>query len=242
MVLAKVILVLSCFTILSVGTGAGFSSLRLLPPFAGFAIALLGGISGLSVLLLLIFPLLRNEMAEVSWVSFPAAAVGVGFIIFVVNALRYPAVNDISTDTSEPPQFSPVQLPDQNRGRSLDYPAASAKAQHEAFPEIGPLESTLPTDELFPAVLKLVQVQPRWTVRSIDSSARRIECEVKSPIFGFTDDVVLEIRQEGGRAFVHVRSRSRVGRSDLGANARRISEFLGALERTLSNTGSAISE
>jgi len=47
--------------------------------------------------------------------------------------------------------------------------------------------------------------------------------------FGFKDDVVIRIRPEGAGSRVDVRSKSRVGKSDLGANAARIRRFAAAL-------------
>lgn len=50
-------------------------------------------------------------------------------------------------------------------------------------------------------------------------------------VFRFEDDVTIRIRSEGGRTRVYVRSRSRLGRSDFGQNARNIRELLTALDR-----------
>ncbi len=48
--------------------------------------------------------------------------------------------------------------------------------------------------------------------------------------FGFKDDVAIRIRPDGSGSRIDVRSVSRVGRSDLGANARRIRAFLELIE------------
>jgi uncharacterized protein (DUF1499 family) len=54
----------------------------------------------------------------------------------------------------------------------------------------------------------------------------------RTPVFGFVDDV--EIRLDRKAAVIHIRSASRVGRSDLGVNRRRVdllrSRFSGAGE------------
>jgi uncharacterized protein (DUF1499 family) len=47
--------------------------------------------------------------------------------------------------------------------------------------------------------------------------------------FGFKDDVVVRITQEAAGSKIDVRSVSRVGQSDIGANAARIQKFLDAL-------------
>ena len=62
-----------------------------------------------------------------------------------------------------------------------------------------------------------------------DSAAGRIEATATTRWFGFKDDVVVRIRPEGAGSRVDVRSMSRVGVSDLGANAARVREFLAKL-------------
>ena len=57
----------------------------------------------------------------------------------------------------------------------------------------------------------------------------RIEATATTRWFGYKDDVVVRIRPEGNGSRVDVRSASRVGASDVGANAARVREFLGRL-------------
>ena len=54
----------------------------------------------------------------------------------------------------------------------------------------------------------------------IRNDVRYIHAIYKSSIFGFIDDI--EFRQTSNGQTIHVRSASRVGRSDLGANLRRL--------------------
>jgi uncharacterized protein (DUF1499 family) len=55
----------------------------------------------------------------------------------------------------------------------------------------------------------------------------RIEASDTSFWFGFTDDVVIRVgQQRGGATRVDIRSKSRVGRSDVSVNANRIRVFL----------------
>jgi uncharacterized protein (DUF1499 family) len=69
---------------------------------------------------------------------------------------------------------------------------------------------------------------PGWQVTGEDAAAGRIEAVATSRLFRFRDDVVIRVQagpQEQG-ARIDVRSRSRIGQSDLGANAERIRAFL----------------
>ena len=61
----------------------------------------------------------------------------------------------------------------------------------------------------------------------------RIEATDRSLLFGFEDDVVLRIVPGPQGTKVDMRSKSRVGRSDLGINAGRIREFEAGLRRKL---------
>ena len=52
---------------------------------------------------------------------------------------------------------------------------------------------------------------------------------VESFWFGFRDDIVVRIRPAGTGSILDVRSTSRVGVSDLGANAKRVRAFLAVM-------------
>ena len=68
-----------------------------------------------------------------------------------------------------------------------------------------------------------------WQVAATDTAAGRLEATHTTRWFGFKDDVIVRIRPEGTGSRVDVRSVSRVGLSDLGANAERIRGFLAKL-------------
>ncbi len=57
-----------------------------------------------------------------------------------------------------------------------------------------------------------------------------IEATATTFWFGFKDDVVVRVRSTVNGSIVDVRSVSRVGQSDLGANAKRIRAILAGLE------------
>ena len=66
-----------------------------------------------------------------------------------------------------------------------------------------------------------------------DLAQGRIEANQTSLLYGFTDDVVVRISSTADGTKVDVRSKSRVGRSDLGQNAKRIRVFLRKLRANL---------
>ena len=63
-----------------------------------------------------------------------------------------------------------------------------------------------------------------------DLNAGTIEAVDTTAIMGFKDDVVIRINTNAEGTLVDLRSVSRVGVSDLGANAARIREFLQAYQ------------
>ena len=65
-----------------------------------------------------------------------------------------------------------------------------------------------------------------WEIAAAVSGEGRIEATDQTFWFGFKDDVVVRVRAADGGSRVDVRSVSRVGRSDVGTNARRIRRFL----------------
>jgi uncharacterized protein (DUF1499 family) len=99
------------------------------------------------------------------------------------------------------------------------------------YAEIQPQRFELSTDALLAAIEETIQGMQRWKIVGKESADRRIEAEVRTALFGFTDDVSIWLEPDGEAWRVMVRSRSRVGRGDLGENARTIRAFQQALER-----------
>ncbi|MGO3082471.1 DUF1499 domain-containing protein, partial [Psychrobacter celer] len=67
----------------------------------------------------------------------------------------------------------------------------------------------------------------------IDADTGIMEATDTTPWFGFQDDVVIRITDEGSKRLVDIRSKSRIGGSDLGKNAERICRFIKELDKTL---------
>ena len=79
------------------------------------------------------------------------------------------------------------------------------------------------------------EIPHSWQARCCDitCSGAPSGATATTPWFGFKDDVVVRVERAGTGSRVDVRSKSRVGRSDLGVNARRIRDFLAALAARL---------
>ena len=151
--------------------------------------------------------------------------------VLVVGPKRFtgsPMIHDISTDTSDPPNFISARALRKPGENTLDYGGEKiAKMQQAAYPDIRPLESDMLPDRAFDRALD-VAAQLKWTLISSDRSEGHIEAYDTSKLFGFIDDIVIRITPEGSGSRIDVRSVSRVGLGDVGANALRIHRFMDA--------------
>jgi uncharacterized protein (DUF1499 family) len=102
-----------------------------------------------------------------------------------------------------------------------------ATGSSAAYPELLPLELDLLPEDAFAAALATARDLRGWRIVTESESERRFEAEASTPVLRFVDDleVWVEPRADQGSR-LHVRSRSRVGRGDFGANARRIRAYL----------------
>jgi uncharacterized protein (DUF1499 family) len=142
-----------------------------------------------------------------------------------------PVIHNISTDTLDPPTFDKLVAVREAEGANpLVYDAeVLAEQQQEAYPDVMTLASTQSTDQLFAQTVSVLQDLGVEVVNE-DAAAGVIEATDTTFWFGFKDDVVVRIRDTANGSIVDVRSVSRVGRSDLGANAKRIRAILRGLE------------
>jgi uncharacterized protein (DUF1499 family) len=139
---------------------------------------------------------------------------------------RHPYIHDISTDTDNPPEFVAAVRLRKEGDHPVTYDGPEvATQQKEAYPDLAPLITSAPADRVFEAA-KATLLAMGLTLSDEDRAAGRIEATQKSFWYGFTDDVVVRIAQSPEGTRVDVRSKSRVGRSDLGQNAKRIRVFL----------------
>lgn len=164
-----------------------------------------------------------------------AGAAIAGLIAFVVpyqwqrTAQRVPPIHDISTDLENPPAFEAVVPLRADAPNSLERPPIVAQQQREGYPDLAPITLPQPPAEVFDRALAAAQ-QAGWEIVTADKASGRIEATDTTRWFGFKDDVVVRLTPWGSGTRVDVRSVSRVGRSDVGTNARRIEQYLEALQ------------
>lgn len=143
---------------------------------------------------------------------------------------QLPYIHDITTDTESPPAFAAILKERAGAPNPAEYGGPEiARLQRQAYPDIEPLRAAVPPAEAFNAALETAR-ELDWTIVATDPAAGRIEASDRTFWFGFTDDIVVRVAPASDGARVDVRSKSRVGKSDIGTNARRIRSFLQELK------------
>jgi uncharacterized protein (DUF1499 family) len=153
------------------------------------------------------------------------------------SARAVPPIHDITTDLADPPAFA-ANLPLRAAAPNpADHGGPEVAAQQrESYPDIGPLIVAPAPQRAYAAALAAA-MEMDWQIIAADEAAGRIEATDRTLWFGFIDDVVVRIRPEGAGSRIDVRSVSRVGVGDAGANAARTRAYLAEVRGQLEVTG-----
>ena len=164
-----------------------------------------------------------------------------------------PFIHDITTDTQNVPTFTNAILSERAKTEgvnTVDYVGKKApskakgadgkpvmklvsvlQTQSKAYADIRPLILEDDKAVVFGEV-KAAAKQMGWAIKSENVEAGILEATDTTFWYGFKDDVVIRISpSEGGGSVVDVRSISRIGGSDIGANAARIRKFLAIMKK-----------
>ena len=158
-------------------------------------------------------------------------------VFHIVRSAGLPQIHDISTDLRDPPRFVEVKKTRPSHANALDRkaPKGLAKMQRKAYPKVKTARfGNIHKGKVFEAARNVAH-QHGWTLVAV--APPLIEATASSLLMGFKDDIVIRVREgkrgkhAKNRVDVDVRSVSRLGRSDLGANARRIEAFITDLKQ-----------
>ena len=139
---------------------------------------------------------------------------------------KLPPIHDVTTDTADPPAFVAVLPLRKDAPNTAQYGGPELAAQQKkGYPELAPALLPMPPRAAYELALDVAR-RSGWEIVAAMPDDNRIEATATTVWFGFKDDIVIRIRPADRGSRVDVRSVSRVGRSDLGANARRIREFV----------------
>jgi uncharacterized protein (DUF1499 family) len=203
--------------------------LRLIPGLGGFVAFALGGLIALVVAILGVIRAIRRRGFGGGG-TVAASIAALVFLALVIGSRGAPRINDFTTDTADPPVFRHAATLPANAGRDLAYPRAFAAQQAACCSDLAPARVALDPSAAFVVVEATAQAMPSWSITRRDQQAGEIEAVATSRLFGFQDDIIMRVRPDpGGGSRVDMRSKSRVGQGDLGANAARIRAFETAL-------------
>lgn len=162
---------------------------------------------------------------------------GLGAALVPLNQLytarTAPMIHDISTDLQNPPAFVDVLPLRRDAPNPPQYSGGdTAEQQRQAYPHIQPLVLDAPLQQVYQQA-QTVAEELGWQLVSAtrEQNAARIEATHTTFWFGFTDDIVVRMQNVEQGVRVDVRSKSRIGKSDVGKNAQRINTFLQTMQR-----------
>jgi uncharacterized protein (DUF1499 family) len=192
--------------------------------------AVWGGLAAAIISLYAIVIALRHRLRRA--IVFGIHGLIIGALVFGVPTYlvneggKLPPIHDITTDTENPPVFIAVLPLRKDAPNTVEYGGPELAAQQKkGYPELAPAVLPMPPRAAFELALEAAR-RSGWEIVAAVPDDNRIEATATTDWFGFKDDIVIRIRPVNGGSRVDMRSVSRVGRSDLGTNARRIREYL----------------
>jgi hypothetical protein len=152
---------------------------------------------------------------------------------------RLPLLNDISTDIDDPPAFSRSRAALAARANHVprEISREARLPQRAAYQRLVPIITDLPAEEAYALALKAAGTLGWQIIERAPPGGRsgiaRIEAVATTRLLRFNDDVTIRIRPRVDGSRIDIRSASRVGRHDLGANAARIQGFADEIQLLL---------
>lgn len=229
---ARILWVLALLLMLVVFAGGPGVHLGLWSPLDGFILSMrvsfVGGLALAALSLIVIIMIAMNKKrggmarAILTLLIGLALASPVGYLRLSGHVAP---IHDITTDTANPPAFIALVGMRGEGANSLVYEGDKLAAlQKGSYPDIGPLLVSDQPEQAFARAL-YVAGNMGWEITGVDASVMRFEATDHTLWFAFADDVVVTIKATEGGSRIDLRSVSRVGVSDLGANAKRIMAF-----------------
>lgn len=210
------------------------------PPLTGFTFWVASVLPGLGAIVAGALALLLKRGPSMT----NAAAIALGLIpLLVVGSIvktgkAVPRINDITTDLVDPPSFVQAKTIPANEGRSLDYPEKFKAKVRAGYPDLGPATRDGSAAQVLERAVAAAK-ELGWEVTAVETgmmmdsegsgAAGRFEAVSASKLWNFRDDIVVRVREVNGKVRVDVRSKSRDGKGDFGANAARIRSFVSKL-------------
>jgi uncharacterized protein (DUF1499 family) len=165
-------------------------------------------------------------------------------------ARSYPVLNDVTTDPADPPAYRALAGVRTGMANPAAYPGSKfAALQASAYPDMKPMDVNRPPAETFDLVVDVLKRLQMTIVAeeppTDETPAGRAEAFDRTLFLGFYDDISVRVMPIGDptdpQSRIDLRSSSRYGRSDFGANAQRLRdvmrEIVARLEATVPAPG-----
>ncbi|MEL6790092.1 MAG: DUF1499 domain-containing protein [Pseudomonadota bacterium] len=220
------------------GLGDAFTILRTVGPWLAY-----GGIASAVALVIG----LVSRQRSVLMVCLLAIGMSGGLTYMLTEQrARGPAnpIHDLTTDFTDPPAIIAAASAERSNPPNYagdapygDTGKSVIRWQQELYPDLQAQIFKSPADTVFDAAADTLLAM-KMDVLTTDKNAGRLEAAYTSPWFGFVDDFIVRIQTiPNGDVRVDLRSKSRIGRSDLGANVARIKAFQKRLDDRLNPAG-----
>lgn len=193
-------------------------------------------VGGAAIILIIIQVLINRK--SVNWGSTCLfailAIIAVAMPVSMMGkASSVPPIHDITTDVTNPPPFVAIAPLREGAPNPVSYEGEDVTVQQiEAYPEIKTQLLAQNIEQVYAASEQVIS-RLGWDRVTEGALPYTLEATDTTTWFGFKDDIVIRLSAKNDNTLVDVRSKSRVGRSDLGKNAERINTFLAALREQL---------
>jgi uncharacterized protein (DUF1499 family) len=206
-------------------------------PMTGFTTfvggALLGGLLTFVLSLIAIFLSRGGRNPDGMKLALAGLVAALGLLLVILVAANpgrgLPPINDITTDLENPPSFAPASVVPDYADRDMSYPEEFKAQVRDAYADLAPLRLSTPPAETYEKALATAN-DLGWTVAAQSPERGVFDAREETALFRFVDDITIRVTPDGAGSRVDIRSKSRDGRGDVGANAARIRRFLAALE------------
>ena len=202
--------------------------------FTAFKFGVFAGIATLILLVLQILFKRKTVTLGSTIMALLLSTIAIAIPLSMLNKGKsVPPIHDISTDLVNPPEFVAIAPLRADAPNPVEYAGVEvATQQRAAYPELQTLNYPQSKSELVEATKQVID-NLGWQLVNIDADQGIIEATDRTMWFGFKDDVIVRITDNGSKRLVDIRSKSRVGGSDLGKNAERIHKFIEELDSIL---------
>ncbi len=232
--------VLGVLAVADAALGPILANTGVVRPLTGFLLFGIGGLEALLGTLLALVAFARTRIGSgkrgrgLAWLGFATStAVLAAFVQAASSGRGVPRINDITTNPDDPPGFEIALSDPANAGRDMGYPPAFAAQQRAGYPDLAPIRLAVPPGEALEQARRAAE-SLGWEIAEVrppqaEGADGILQAREVSRLFRFVDDIVVRVRPAEGGSLVDVRSKSRDGQGDMGANAKRIRAFKAAL-------------